>query len=874
MPRIAISYRRADTAGITGRIYVRLTAHFGEGSVFMDLDAIPLGVDFPNYVEAELRKTDFLLVIIGSRWSGPLTNGAHRIDEAGDQVRMEVATGLSNGTTTVIPLLIDSAQIPPADALPEELRGLPRINGFEISSGRDFQSQVMRLIRYIDDGITSHSGSAHPNNLPAHISSFVGRKDDVQRLGELVREHRVVTIAGPGGIGKTRLALQVAAEVLPHFEDGCWLVDLVEIADPQLVMQAICAAARVRERAGEPLLDTLVAHLRHARTLLLLDNCEHVLGAVAKLVREVASRCPHVSFLLTSREPSHLAGEYVYRLGPLPQSEAVQLFEQRAQATTGVQLLEAHHATAVGEICRRVEGIPLALEFAAARTGSLSPSALAERLESGIRLLATKDLSADERHRTLNATIAWSYRLLDAQEQRAFVGLSVFSGGFTLDQCRAVVIDDSFTSETEELIDSLVDKSFVVAVSGSLPLSYRILEPVRIFASECIDAATLEKLRERHFEYFDALVRVEHAFASPAEERAWHDRVGAAMPNIRAALGWALSKRRKDRALALLAHVNPYWQQGGHLTEARSWFARALADVDGCDKRLIGATFRRAATLATIQDDYESARTLTLQALAAYRELDDVSGIAEALHNLAVIEQRAGRLDEAYALFEEALQGFTKVGHAHGMRVALGNCGMILCTKGRLTEARDFLERAAEYSRSSGDYDGLASVLLRLADVTLMEGRYEDAQRAYTDALARKRDLSSSTDVGDALCALAILSLRSGDVESSEAYAREAVEVALYSEAQSEAIVAFEVFACVYEAKGQLDRAHDLVALTTNMRSHLGYASPLLPLLEERLRDLRGSACVVEREPSYARFAPDWRAVAEELLRKQSATAM
>ncbi len=567
---------------------------------------------------------------------------------------------------------------------------------------------------------------SRPNNLPSQISSFLGRADELRTISDALKEHRLVTITGPGGIGKTRLGLQSAAEALTLYEDGSFLIRFADIQDPGLVTAATAATLGVKEESNRTLLESLTEHLRHKQILLLLDSSEHLIDAVAKTVLHLLESCAGLSVLLTSREPTHLTGERIVRLDPLPPSDAQELFVQRAQYRSNAPASSSDRE-AIAAICRMLEAIPLAIELAAARSQSLSPAELAAALRANAPIPASKDPSATPRQRTLAATIEWSFCLLDDDQRLAVLPLSIFEGGFTAAAGQAIAGNQSVDEPFAETLDSLVDKSLVNAVRSGDETRYRFLDPIRQFLGEKLrTAGSYDETAERHCVLFEALAQRWHGGAE--EDRPAADQIEREAPNMRAALNWAWDRPDKERAARFLISMLAFWQLRGAIGEGRAWLARAL----GCDALTPAskaALLRRAATFATKQDDYDAARALASESLTIYRSLSDARGTAEALHALAVLEHYTGNVDAAFDLYGEALDGFRRCGYPHGVVVSATNRAAILSERGSLEEARTLFEESAALCRNHSRFDDLASVLNHYADLELEHGSAESAEQ-------------------------------------------------------------------------------------------------------------------------------------------------
>jgi len=411
--------------------------------------------------------------------------------------------------------------------------------------------------------------AAFPSNLPAQLSSFVGREGDVAELAQVLREKRLVTLTGVGGVGKTRLALQVAAEVLPRFRDGAWLCELAVVRDPAGVVDAVAGVFQVTARPGLSLEESLVAYLGEQELLLVLDNCEHVLRPVAALVRAIEGASPRVRVLATSREGLSVRGEQIIAVASLevpdntssPEAvsacEAVRLFMDRAQGVKANFVVDAGNADAVAQVCRRLDGVPLAIELAAARITTMNPGELARRLDRGFRLLTGGDRDAVERHQTLRATIDWSYDLLTEPEQRLLDRLSVFAGGCTLDAVEAVCADDPIDmGDVYELLANLVARSLVVVDDTGPDTRYRLLETIRQYGEERLaEHEETDTLRARHCDWYSDFASVVQGHSYGPAQIEWGARLARDHDNLLAAMAFALATRDLERAMQLLGNL-------------------------------------------------------------------------------------------------------------------------------------------------------------------------------------------------------------------------------------------------------------------------------------------------------------------------------
>lgn len=690
---------------------------------------------------------------------------------------------------------------------------------------------------------------AHPNNLPSQLSTFVGRRQEVDQLRDLLAENRLVTVCGLGGIGKTRLALQVAADTIVFYKDGSWLIRLDDVTDPDLVPQALAATLGISGVPAQDLSETLCAHLRSQNVLLLFDNAEHVLAQTALLVRKLLGCAAGMTILVTSREPLHVAGEHVLRIGRLVEEEAASLFIDRANLAAG--------DTYVRHICEKLDGLPLAIEIAAGRIGTLSPKQLDARLHTMLPVLVSKDTSQEARHRTLRATIEWSYRLLNPKEQRFFALLAIFEGGFTLEACEAVAWAGEEDDPAYMLLDALVDKSFVSAQPGEDSMRYRLLEVLRGFAGEKLNESHEAQLaRSLHFDYFKSFADRWGTWQSAGEEHLYLRELAAEIPNMRAALDWGIERDDPVPAFELLLQVARYWQQHCNIAEARSWFSRAC-DAAGTHKGLCAKMLRRAATFATMEDDYDAARAMTQRALELFGDLGDRAGVAEAIHNLAVIEDRSGSQEEAHRLYARALELFEETGHEVGVITSLFNLALNCKLRGDYAGAKSYLDRGMSLCTSAEHADRLATFLKLRGEVAIAQGEFTQAQTALERSLEMKRDLENRLDEVEVLCSIAALNLRRGDLDDAEQYARQGIQLARDLDVPSLVIACFELFAVIFAQRGYADRGTQMLSLAVGMRRKHAYVFKIMDELRAQLEAMADVPAEEDASPEQVRRAID-----------------
>jgi predicted ATPase/class 3 adenylate cyclase len=523
-----------------------------------------------------------------------------------------------------------------------------------------------------------------PNNLPVQPTPLVGRVREVGAVCALMHrdEVRLVTLTGPGGIGKTRLGLQVAAELSESFADGVFFVDLAPLRNPSLVLSTIAQIIGIQEAAGQPLLERLADVLQQKQLLLLLDNFEQVMSA-AMQVADLLSACPSLKVLVTSRERLHVRAEHEFAVPPLAlldpnrlpelatlaQSEAVALFLERAQATKSDFQLNPTNARAIAEICARLDGLPLAIELAAARIKLLSPQALLARLDQRLTVLTSGARDVPARHQTLRHTIAWSYDLLSAQEQRLFRRLAVFVGGCTPEAVESVstAVDDT-NADLLDSMASLLDKSLLQRVEqdGDEP-RFAMLETIREYGLEMLASAGEEQAtRMAHAAYYLALAERAEPELSGPQQLIWFERLEREHDNLRAALSWLLEQgaheQSKEHALRLGGALSRFWEIRGYVSEGWRWLERVLEISRGERSAVRAKALIGAGALASLQDDFGQAEALCEEGMALCRELGDRRGSATALSSLGYAALMRSNYAAAHAQLEEALTLFREVG--------------------------------------------------------------------------------------------------------------------------------------------------------------------------------------------------------------------
>ncbi len=676
--------------------------------------------------------------------------------------------------------------------------------------------------------------------LPLALTSFVGRERDVGEVTRLLKENRLVTLFGPGGSGKTRLAMAAAEQAAEEPLDGAWWVWLAPLSDPASVPRAVAEAMGLPETPGRPPTETILEYLGPAEGLLVLDNCEHLVDPCAELVEQLLRFCPGLRILATSRELLGIVGETSRAVPPLslpssdePQDlegmllcDATRLFVERAVtgfAPTGGE------ASAVLRVCRRLEGIPLAIELAAARTRVLTVKQISERLDDVFGLLVGGSRTTPDRQRTLRATMDWSHELLSEQERVVFRRLSAFAGGFTLDAAEEVCAGGSVERfEVLESLSRLVDKSLVVVTERGGEARYRLLQIVRQYASERLEAASEEGAAgRRHALFFLGLVEEAEPELNGAGQAAWLERLTQELDNLRTAMRWLREGDETDTYLRLAGALWRFCYLRGFYEEGYRWLEGALSDGAAAPPASRAKALLGAGVLALLRCEYDRAEGRLEEALVLYRGLGDGEGVASALQVLGSVAREQADYARAEELHGESLALWRGLGDRAGEARSLNYLGFVAWLQEKHQRAREICEETLITFRDLGDSEGVVWALINLGASAQYSGSLGPARMFLDESLALSNEVGYREGEAWSLDQLGVLALHEGDAGRARQLLRSSLGVHRDLGDRWRAASVLERLAEAYAAEGHLERAALLLGTADVTREAIGAPVPL-----------------------------------------------
>jgi len=707
--------------------------------------------------------------------------------------------------------------------------GLREYRGFEEALKREMDAAPERETIAVferlrsgeqDDTLLPPSARAPTNNLPARLTSLIGREKEVQTLKEFVEQHRLVTIAGAGGIGKTRLALRVGADLIEKYSDGVWLVELAPISVGEFIPSAVAAALNIHESQDRALSHSIIQGLSGRHMLLIVDNCEHLIDAAASFFEDILRACPNVQILATSRQPLSIEGEHVYRTSALtfPQSSvltatealtysAIELFVERALAAHHQFQLTDENAPAVGDICRRLDGIALALELAAARVRVLSVPRINDGLKARFRLLTGGSRTQLPRHQTLRALFDWSYDLLDERDKLMLRRVAVFAGGFSLEAAVATCADRTMDDvDVLDILTSLAGKSLLLAETAADTERYGVLESTREYLQERLDEqGERDAASQAHAAYYGSFAqRVDDRFHT-MPQAAWYRSVSQEIENVRSALLWALTDGHDVVLGATIAgSLGRFWFDGGHLREGLFWVEQALDSLGEESRTRVAARLHLAcAVLLQATNKLRAAE----RACDIYEEVGDKRGLGYALRQCALALRRERRWSDAEVVCRRAADFLEDVGDIGGFAMASNTLGSIVAGRGDFEHARAIHDQALTAASSHGCDYAVMLTHLYFADLDFQCGNFEQAVTHAIEGLSRADAIRTPGLVANLRCNLAIYRIALDEYPEAAADVLEALAILRDSQDSCQSAIALQHVALIDALTGNVPQA-------------------------------------------------------------------
>ncbi|MBI5565384.1 MAG: tetratricopeptide repeat protein, partial [Chloroflexi bacterium] len=617
------------------------------------------------------------------------------------------------------------------------------------------------------------------HNLPLQLTHFIGRERELIDLKQAVLTQRLVTLLGPGGAGKTRLSLQAANELLDTFEDGVWLIELAPLRDAALIAQTVAETLNIREEPGRPLMTTLFDRLRTRHTLLILDNCEHLIEASAQFANALLRACANLRLIVSSREALGIAGEMSFRVPPLAvpdprqlpslealkQFDAVKLFADRATMALPSFTVTDGNAAAIAQICHRLDGIPLAIELAAARVKMLKAEQIAARLDDRFKLLTSGSRTALPRQQTLRAAIDWSYELLNATERAVMRRLAVCVSGWTLEAAEAIGAgegvgkdDDAEAGIIFDVLDSLLNKSMIVVdYDQDQAARYRLLETMRDYAQDKLrEAGELERSQQRHLDFYLALAETAEPELWRGRDRAaWLNRLEMEHANLRVALTYSQTSGAIEITARLASSLGQFWNERALFREGRQWLEAGLTQRERLSKPVLAQTLRAAARLAGRQGDFDQAETCAQESVSIWRELGDRAKLAQALNTRAAVASERGEVERSATYNAEVLTLYRELNDRRGVAQALSDVGWAAVFLNDYARGIPLLEESLTLERQFQDTLGVAWGTLALGTARMLNGNIEAAATLLHESLTLYRPTENKWYIAGCLEGLA-----------------------------------------------------------------------------------------------------------------------
>lgn len=632
---------------------------------------------------------------------------------------------------------------------------------------------------------------ARPNNLRVQISSFIGRDNEISQIKKTLSTTRLLTLVGSGGTGKTRLALQVAADLIDEYTDGVWCIELSTLTDPLLILETIADTLNVKEQPGQKLESILIDYFKDKKILLILDNCEHFIEACSELSEKFLRQTKDLKIVATSRITFRCDGEMTHKVLPLShpdpnaeytpielsQYEAVRLFIERALQVNPAFRVNDENVSALAQICSRLDGIPLAVELAAVRCKVLSLKKICEKLDDRFKLLTGGSRTALPRQQTLKALVDWSYDILKEKEKILWRRFSIFNGGCTLEECEKICSDDMLNEgEILDLIQNLCDNS-IVAYTGQND-KYTMLETIRQYGNEKLNEAGEEKIfKTMHLEYFMNLCEGAVSEYKGSNVKKWLDLIEEFYPNVQSALAWSLDNGLREEGTRLAVSMGKFWELRGHYMEGRNWFQKIINNPGDVSPEIIANAKSLAAVLAALQTDYKTSQRYLEEALEFYRNTNNKNGIGNCLNNLGLNYFDLGEYKKSKLCMNEGLEIRKKTNNRIGICSTLNSLGLVALAEGEFSSAKEYFEESLDIAIELKDLIYMAIGYNNLAQIYQRFGNYEKAKDYFEKGLSIDRELGNKLGICVSIYNLGLVEQEKKDFIAAKKYFEESLKI-------------------------------------------------------------------------------------------------
>ena len=678
---------------------------------------------------------------------------------------------------------------------------------------------------------------ARPNNLPLQLTNFIGRENELNQVKNIFADSHLLTITGSGGSGKSRLALQTGADLIDDFANGVWMAELAPVSEPELIPQKIIEEIGIKEEPNESPEKTLKDYLKNKEILIILDNCEHLIDACAALAENLLTYCPKLKILATSREALKCRGEHLFRIPSLshPESdsdespeqlnqyESVRLFIERAISLNPAFRVNKDNAPALAAICSRLDGIPLAIELAAARTKILTLEKIHERLDNRFSLLTGGKRTALPRQQTLRALIDYSYDLLENDEKILWSRLSAFSGGWTLEEAEEICSDDEVDKDDVlDLLNRLSEKSIILF--DEINDRYNILETIKQYGKEKLTGS--EFILSNHLLYFKNLTGSAAPELRGKNSKHWLDKLESEYHNIKSAAEWSLDGGEIQDGVSLLNSLIEFWRIRGHYFTESLLLEKFLANRKKLDKSSLASVLITAGSISNIQGNLEYAQKLFDESLSLSKELNEKSKIASSISSMGFIESAQGKYEKARILFEESLALHRELGNTQKIATDLNNLGVILCDIGDIgnfDQSKMYLEECLTLLRKMGDNQGLARSLGNLAILSNIKGDYISAKNLYEESLEMLREIGDKRGISRTLNYLSIVARNLGEYDEERKYIEECYKIISLTDDKRGTAIALNNLGETELIQGNFKKAKQYIEESLEISKESGY---------------------------------------------------